>query len=248
MLKIDFGGIMKINTVLLNCGSVIAPVNWSTKGVPRPYRLYFIKGGSAYFRAEGEEFLLKKEHFYLFPSSLPFIIRQDDNDRLNHLFYDFIMTPPIVSSHPISAGIYENCLYEKFLPIMEETVLNYVNDKTHKNRERASAVLDSFLSIICTDKIIKQLPDNDILKGIEYIEANFDRQITIKEVAERVFLNEDYFIRKFKKNMGVTPYAYLSSLRKNIAAELIAGGMSIKDAAYSVGFQCATSLSHAMKK
>ena len=239
---------MKIKTVLLTCGNTIAPEKWSTKGVPRPYRLYFVKGGKAFFRAGEQEFMLKKNCFYLFPSSLPFLIRQELNDRLDHLYYDFIMTPPIVSSKPVCVDISENEIYSLFLPVMEKTIGEYVNAKDYKTLEIASGVLDSFLTVMLQEKEVNQTQEDDILKGIEYIEANFNKPITIKEVAESVYLNEDYFIRKFKKNMGVTPYAYLSSLRKNIAAELINGGMSIKDAAYSVGFQYSSSLSHALKK
>ena len=57
---------MKIALSLFNYGQGIAPVDWNTKDIPTPYRLYYIKGGSAFLRIDNEEFKLKKDHFYFF--------------------------------------------------------------------------------------------------------------------------------------------------------------------------------------
>ena len=57
-----------------------------------------------------------------------------------------------------------------------------------------------------------------------------------------------YFIRKFKKNIGVTPYAYILNLRLGVAGELRAGGMSLSEAAARVGFHHPSSYCHALEK
>ena len=71
--------------------------------------------------------------------------------------------------------------------------------------------------------------------------------ITVEAMASMSYLNVDYFIRKFKKETGITPYAYLSDLRKSIAATLITGGATLKEAAEAVGYEHSSSLCNALK-
>lgn len=239
---------MKISTTLLSFGVQFAPENWMTQGVPRPYRLYYIKGGTAYFRIEKDEFPLLKDHFYLFPSSLPFLIRQDPNDRLDHIYFDFIMSPPIVASKPIACSISDNLLLPKYLELMETSAKQYMGKKNSTTNDIMSSLLEAFMSFFCTINLVKKSLDNDILKSVAYIESHYSEDIIIKDLASSLFLNEDYFIRKFKKNMGMTPYSYLSKLRLSIASGLIAQGMSLTEAAASTGYQYPSSLCHALKK
>ncbi len=239
---------MKISVSLFTCGVCLAPEKWKTDVIPTPYRLYYIKGGSAYFRLGGEEFKLKKGYFYLFPSSLPFIIRQDSNDRLNHLYYNFVMTPSVVSSVPVSVNVCDNELFSQYLEIMEKTVTKFMTGRTNENKDIACSVLEAFLTLFLSEKPVKRINDGDILKSIEYMETNYMYNITVREMAAQLFLNEDYFIRKFKKSIGMTPYAYLSKLRISIANELISSGMPLSEVAESTGFKYTSSLCHALGK
>ncbi len=239
---------MKISASLFVCGSQKASLNWNTSNLPKPYRLYYVKGGSAYFRMGNKEIKLQKNCFYLFPSSLPFIIRQDPNDRLDHLYYNFIMSPTIISATPICMSIRDHELFPHFLTIMEQSVLTYKKSNSRKDREVAVSILEAFLTLIVTLNPIKNTENSDILKSIEYMETNYMKDITIKEMASNLFLSEDYFIRKFKKTMGMTPYSYLLRLRLSIANELLSGGVTLQKAAEATGFKYASSLRHSLNK
>lgn len=54
-----------------------------------------------------------------------------------------------------------------------------------------------------------------------YIEENLDKEINIDMLAELVHLSKFYFIRLFKKYMGVSPYRYVQISRINRAKELL---------------------------
>lgn len=240
---------MKVKvSYLLSFGVGLAPHNWKISHVPRPYRLYFVKGGSAFFRLGDIEFPLKKNHFYLFPSSLPFLIRQNHDDRLDHLFYDFLMSPPMVASAPISCSLDEHPLFTPLLNLMQESVCEYTHQKNEALKDTIIAALETFLTFFFSVKSFPSVFDSTILKSVEYIESHYREPITVQELAANVYLNEDYFIRKFKKSMGMTPYAYLSKLRLSIAGSLIASGHTLAQAAAETGFQNPSSLCHAMKK
>lgn len=239
---------MKFSTTLLTFGIELAPENWKTQSLPRPYRLYYIKGGTAYFRIGKNEFPLLKNHFYLFPSSLPFLVHQDPDDRLNHMYFDFIVSPPIVTTKPISSSVEDNPLFPMYLELLEATVDQYITNKNNDAKDVISSLLEAFLSLFLAVNPGQKDIDNDILKGIAYIESHYKENIAIKDLASSLFLSEDYFIRKFKKAMGVTPYSYLTGLRLSIACSLIAQGVTLSEAAAATGYQYPSSLCHALRK
>jgi hypothetical protein len=117
---------MKISvTAIYGCGECVAPSDWHTSGIPRPYRLYYILGGEAHYSFRGEKHRLLPDHFYLFPSSAPFKVKQNNNDRLDHLYYDFMMTPAVVSAAPMCCAPCDHPLIQPLLTLMRGSVREY---------------------------------------------------------------------------------------------------------------------------
>lgn len=238
---------MKVTTKLLASGVCIAPVNWRTQGIPRPYTLYYIKSGTAFCRLHGKTFRLEHCCFYLFPSSLPVVLWQDPQDRINHMYFDFIPSVPILSPDPVCCHLTEHPLLPGLFTLMEKAATDHLQQPTLQHKEIAASLLEVFLTILLQIKPVAKSPDKDILRAIEYIETHYMENITVEAMASMSYLNVDYFIRKFKKETGITPYAYLSGLRKSIAAALITGGATLKEAAEAVGYEHSSSLCNALK-
>ena len=239
---------MRIKTTLLASGVCVAPVEWHTQGIPRPYRLYYILSGTAYYRLNEETFLMQKNCFYLFPSSLPVVLWQDPQDRINHMYFDFTSSVPIMAQEPICCLPQEHAMLPGLCALMQKAAADHLRQPCPAHKEIAAALLETFLTILFLIKPPESIPDNDILRAIEYMETHYMEPIAIEEMASAFYLNVDYFIRKFKKETGITPYAYLSKLRKSIASSLIAGGVSLKEAAEAVGYEHSSSLCNALKK
>lgn len=73
--------------------------------------------------------------------------------------------------------------------------------------------------------------------SVSYINNNYEREISLKDIAQYVFLSTSYFTRAFKEEMGISPINYLLMTRIERAKELIKGSNSkISDIALSVGF------------
>lgn len=71
----------------------------------------------------------------------------------------------------------------------------------------------------------------------KYINNNFERDITISDIAKYVFLSSSYFTRAFKEEMGTSPINYLLSVRIERAREMLSGSdMKISDIALCIGF------------
>lgn len=73
--------------------------------------------------------------------------------------------------------------------------------------------------------------------SVKYIHNNFERDISLGDVAKFVFLSPSYFTRAFKEEMGISPISYLLKVRVKRAEELLADtDQKISDIALSVGF------------
>lgn len=71
---------------------------------------------------------------------------------------------------------------------------------------------------------------------LDYISENYMYPITIEELAETVNLSKHYFMRFFKKYMGMTCIEYINDYRLNIAANLLlTTRMKITEIAVSIG-------------
>lgn len=73
--------------------------------------------------------------------------------------------------------------------------------------------------------------------SINFIHTNFERDISLGDIARFVFLSPSYFTRAFKEETGVSPINYLLKVRIERAKELLADtSLKISDIALSVGF------------
>ncbi len=73
--------------------------------------------------------------------------------------------------------------------------------------------------------------------SVNYINNNFERDISLRDIARYVFLSPSYFIRVFKEETGMSPINYLLKVRVERAKELLAEtDHKVSDIALSVGF------------
>jgi AraC-like DNA-binding protein len=73
--------------------------------------------------------------------------------------------------------------------------------------------------------------------AVSYINNNFERDISLGDIAKYVFLSPSYFTRAFKEEVGMSPINYLLKVRVERAKELLVEtSMKISEIALSVGF------------
>ena len=76
-----------------------------------------------------------------------------------------------------------------------------------------------------------------IASVLTYIQNHYAEEISVKTIAEAVFLNSDYLSRQFKKEVGVNLSEYIQKLRLEQARLLLLNtNMKISDIAIEVGF------------
>ena len=90
-------------------------------------------------------------------------------------------------------------------------------------------------------------------KGIriatEYINENYDKKLSIEDLAEACGLSYSYFSNCFKRTFGDTPKGYITNLRLNKAkCYLTETALPIKDIASKCGFAHFNTFTSAFKK
>ena len=75
--------------------------------------------------------------------------------------------------------------------------------------------------------------------ALEYVHANYAKNITLDNICNYVYINRTTLTRKFKMLTGRSPMDYLLFYRLTIACELLTHSkLSIKKIAESTGFNC----------
>ena len=73
---------------------------------------------------------------------------------------------------------------------------------------------------------------------LDYLNANYQKQISASQIEELFSCNFDYINRMFKKNIGKTIFVYLNEVRIQRAKELIATtSMKLSAVGYRVGYR-----------
>ena len=94
------------------------------------------------------------------------------------------------------------------------------------------------------DKMLKRL--NTVLA---YMESNYTKPLTNRELAQLVHLSEGRFSHIFKESMGKSPLNYINEVRLKKAWNLLSQrGMSVSQTAAMVGFQDLNNFSRQFKR
>lgn len=159
--------------------------------------------------------------------------RFSDEDILeNHIFTDEeILNSPIVIDNLASI--------ESRLRLMT-TEFNVADDYC----------LDQLLSSVLKSVIISIIREVNISKNeegnrdltltrdiIQFIQDNYDKEISYEALSERFYMNPVYMNRIFKKNTGTSLHAFIVNYRINMAMELLrSSNISVREIAFASGF------------
>ncbi len=84
-----------------------------------------------------------------------------------------------------------------------------------------STALNDFLELVYSSQDARKM--TQIRPAINYIDANFDKPVTLAEIARASHLSVSRLAHLFKEQMGITPIDYVTSVRIERAKELLVG-------------------------
>ncbi|AGT10993.1 transcriptional regulator, AraC family (plasmid) [Paracoccus aminophilus JCM 7686] len=99
----------------------------------------------------------------------------------------------------------------------------------------------------CTGRLAGGLSPKSLGRIREFIEANLDQPLHLRDLAGLVGLSEFHFQRSFRASVGVTPHRLIQHRRIQRAKALIGAGEPLAQAAAACGFDSQSHLSRAFK-
>lgn len=242
----------------INCfGFGAVPENWSYNKLPGINRLYYIEGGKGAFLENGSRREFKEGYVYFFPYTAGFDPIKSECVGMLHTYADFEMIPPVIYPRAIELAPKSNPLVDATInlfraggaensPLYKESNNAFAFLSNEKERLCRSAI--SFIVSIASKEVgATEVSDPVVVKALESIHFAEGKELTVASLARDCFMSVDSFIRRFSKNVGMTPYAYIKGLKIRTAIYLKSVGKSLEEIAVEAGYSDASSLSHAIK-
>lgn len=126
---------------------------------------------------------------------------------------------------------------------LKETITNLYNKKNNYSSFALKSVIGYIEDIVKTkfdeNEVLSEsisYTKNVIDKANEFINENYSKDITRKDVADAVYMNPSYFSRYYKKKTGMFYSDYLTEVRINHAKELMKTDKSLTEISRAVGY------------
>ena len=131
----------------------------------------------------------------------------------------------------------------------------YIADHAKASTLNLIGHLCLFLDALIQSSVTRQevwgarLQDFYIQEAVTFMEHNYQRELTVEEVADVCKLNRSYFSKLFKESMGCPPQEFLIRLRLSKAAEQMKSGKApIGEIVAACGYPNQLHFSRAFKK
>lgn len=138
-------------------------------------------------------------------------------------------------------------VHDKIIECLALDFQNELRTKQNGNRLLADALTTNLAVHLLRNYCAVKMSNESVFRGglspslfrrvADYIEANLTEDISLKDIASVCGLNEYYFLRAFRRTIGLTPHQYVINKRIERARELLKDkNLSITAIAYSLGF------------
>ncbi len=209
------------------------------------YVVGFIEGGKRHLRCKSGEYELMQGDLILFNPRDNHYCTPIDDQALDYRAINISITAMKKAVKEIVGKDYiphfnRNVLHRSDITCTLRDVYDAVVKNAPKlHKEEAFFFLIEQLLIECRDSSgeSQQLTQNTQVRRLcDYMEEHFSQNITLDELLSMTNLSKSYLLRSFTKQVGVSPYRYLQSIRLNKAKKFLEDGMSPVNASLAVGF------------
>lgn len=219
-------------------------------------RLYYICGGTGGYVHNKEKREFEKGYLYYIPYCADFTPYCSENNPIFHIYIDFELIPPVITDDILELNTANDERLAAAVGIFalggtrtenQHTHLEWIDEEKEYWRFCSSSILYLVSEIVKRNNV--SIPKDElVIKSLEIMHTQMKERITVGGIAEKLYINEDSFIRRFSKVVGTTPYAYLKTLRLRTALSLRNNqNLSLAEIATETGYSDATALLHALK-
>lgn len=228
-------------------------------------RLFYILGGGGHMTVCGETYPLSAGCAITFQSDTEYTWQPDENGvSYIAVNFDYTMNFSHIRSsfHPIPSSSFSSERLLERIDFSDSVILNkpiYIQNATplevnlrllasefYLKNDYTAELLSSCLKFIIisvvrlsgTQENPKQKKSYDVVRRvIQYVENNYDSDLTNDDIGDYFHFNSSYLNRIFKQHTGETLHGFLVRYRMNLAMELLhTSNLSVNEIAEQVGF------------
>ena len=227
--------------MLLTYGEQTVDKDWGvTEPMPTAFaRVYYVRDGEAVFTSHNKEIKLKHNTIYVLPTITAYSVKHNPQKPLRCLYVHLDMSPNIIKEVIEIELKNENFLLNLF---------NCISIAISQNNQYIIMMLCNIFIEHCFRNNYFTKLELPIAKTLEYISENLTEKISLKTLSNVCGYNEQYFLRLFKKTIGITPHKYILNQRIKEAIKLMNSQKNLSVIAREVGFLDVKSFSRAFKQ
>ncbi len=249
----------------------IHDVNWSMEpNIHNHFEMVYIKRGNAIFNIENVDVPLSPNHIIILKPKQwhKFTVKSPSCEFLVLSFTFHTGENPDNYSLEDFIDSFKNMENGSFitLRLAPKNDITAIMHKIIRERDRGEQwsefftyllIIELFVSI---SRIVKQdweqssrfrsiNLDDSMSLAKEYIEQNYNKDITLADISKYIYISESYFAHSFKNKFGISPKNYILKIRIKAACEMLAKtDMMIGDIALHVGFSSQQRFNDIFKK
>ena len=249
----------KLNIEIKLCLEATHPLNWNEMGAKKNYDCWIILEGKVQIEYEEEKIILNSGDLFLFYPGVSY--RSQVLEEPYRLIYVFFYAALGNSYKGLNGFDFEGKIPESYVRKERNLFLSsYV--AYQKETPFSGLSLKGYFSILLAKGLeyqslyrIPSLGDDGLIENqrlapvLQYISDNWNRSISMKELAEIVGVSEKYFSSFFRHTIGKTPSAYIMHLKMERALQYLhEKKYSVKEIAFMTGYEDPYTFSKAFKK
>lgn len=220
------------------------------------YVLHYILNGQGSFQINGQTYHLSKNDCFIIPRGVPVSYFSDKSEPWEYIWIglsgtqidDYLRRSTLMDNYTLT--LKENSKFiDQFL---------YLSKLSHKSDLFPNDLLMLAETYKLLYLLISEYPKqsnrisakNQIFKqACQYIESNYDSDISINQLAEILDINRTYLHRIFKETIDKSPQNFILDLRMKKSRQLLLNSnYGISEIAYSVGYKDPLNFSKAFHK
>lgn len=224
--------------------------------------IIYVLDGAAEIQIESEKYELEKGEFLLVNANKRHSLREMKGELLLACFrIHFTMLAEYLGTNQIlfwcNSGADKNEAYEQLKKVLDR-ILNRFYEKENEGALYLNSIyyealylLTSYFRIKADDSRLKEngTPDNSRVFEIQnYVQANYQKQISLNDLAKKLYLSNAYLSKYIKKRFGLSFLEYVNNIRLFHAVdELLYSEKRITRIALDNGFPTTASFNKAFR-
>lgn len=207
------------------------------------YEIGYIESGRTKVVCENEEYLMSEGD--------AIIINPNDNHSCSEIDEEYLDFRCLNINTKRMKELTLECIGDEVCPYFQPHIVRrrelvskikelhrLVTDSSCENLQKEELLYLLVGDLVCDFYGEEKDEQKDLIieKACSYMENHFNENISLSDLSAYTGFSKYHFLRKFKKEKGITPYGFIACMKITKAKEMLIQGRDIVDISFELGF------------